>query len=76
MSGNEMNEKQLDRVVEQVEQARAGFRCAICGNRLSAEQYTELVEEIHLLLQDVNIHAVYNQIPVAIPDGFAFAYTP
>jgi hypothetical protein len=70
---NEMQDRKLDDVVARIEHTRTGLACAMRGNTITEEQYTELVEEIHILLDMANSYAVSNQIPVAIPDGFAFA---
>ncbi len=68
-----MHEGDFERVIERIEKARQRFHCVICGSKITKAQYTEIVEEVHLLLAEVNLHAVINQIPVAVPEGFVFA---
>ena len=67
-----MQEKDCDKIVERIEKARVGLKCSMCGNTMTEEQYTELVEEVHILLAELNLYAIMNQVPVALPDGFLF----
>lgn len=68
-----ISDRNFDRLLERLEKTRAGLLCSLRGNTITQEQYIELVEEVHILMHELNLHAHMNQIPIELPEGFVFA---